>query len=570
MLEKYRQCRNENNSLWLPELRRELRASADAVAVVFSLTTCSGARVDRLQYLPKWRTPEEKAFARETLNACVFNMLAVFGGQELRFFPQEREESVLALLGGLEGDFAEGGLSKCVRVSNRVNRSMGNAPFRFVTDTYENYVPQTEKTSAPSGLAEKMRAVAEREKGSRCCGADIGGTDIKLAAARGDTLVCVKEYDWNPSASATADGILTPVLLLVRLMRACLAAEGTELFDGLQDALKKDASDAEMERAVSFVETALGERIDVLDAVGVSFPDVVIRDKIIGGETPKTKGMRENPNRDYETEFARLTALDDEIRKLCRPGGRVRIANDGSLAAYTAAMELAHSPEGADIDAGVMAHSLGTDLGTGWLSGDGTIPPIPLELYDCLVELGSMAKRAYPPRDLRSVCNENSGLPGVRRYLGQAAAFRMAWELDEGLLEGFTAKEGDLLLLPDAGPDLRKPCLEKLMALAEAGNENACEIFFRIGANLGSVSREASFLLESGTDTRYLFGRFAKRRCCFDLICRGCRTTAPELRLIAADSDMAFSPLMLALAGRTDATVAQFGQAVGSAYFAFS
>ena len=41
----------------------------------------------------------------------------------------------------------------------------------------------------------------------------------------------------------------------------------------------------------------------------------------------------------------------------------------------------------------------------------------------------------------------------------------------------------------------------------------------------------------------------------------------PELELIPADDTLACSPLMLQLAAREDATVAQFGQAVGAVYF---
>ena len=40
-----------------------------------------------------------------------------------------------------------------------------------------------------------------------------------------------------------------------------------------------------------------------------------------------------------------------------------------------------------------------------------------------------------------------------------------------------------------------------------------------------------------------------------------------ELELIPADDTLACSPLMLQLAAREDATVAQFGQAVGAVYF---
>ena len=58
------------------------------------------------------------------------------------------------------------------------------------------------------------------------------------------------------------------------------------------------------------------------------------------------------------------------------------------------------------------------------------------------MDLGSDKWRAYNPDDLRSVRNENSGLPGLRRYLGQAAAYRMAWQLEPELLGGIYEKNG--------------------------------------------------------------------------------------------------------------------------------
>lgn len=570
MLSKFIQKAKQGQSVWLPDVREALSGSAAAVPVIFSLTLCTGERVDRCHYLPRWSTEEEERFARDYLDACIFNTLAAYSGRELRFYPKERDESILHLLAGLEDRFSEAGLAKCIRVANRISRSFNGGSFRFVLDDIENYSLPEKKAEAPSDtLTERLKRAAQEENRACCCGVDIGGTDIKLAAAKGEKLVCVKEFDWNPAESPTAEGIIAPVLLLVRLMRACLAAEGTELFALLASALKKDAPLDEMELAVSSAESLLGSGIDVLDAVGLSFPDVVIHDRIIGGETPKTRGMRNNPTRDYETEFSKLTALNEEIAALCRAGGRVRIVNDGSMAAFTAAMELAHSSDAGLIKKGVIAHSLGTDLGTGWLTGEGTIPPLPLEMYDCLLDLGSLSKREFDVRDLRCVCNENSGLPGVRRYMGQAAAFRLAWEQEPALVKDYVQRSGSLVYIRDKDPDLRKSCLEHLMEQAEAGNKQAEQIFVAIGENLGQVCREMEFLLDTGLDKRFIFGRFVKRPRCFALLCQGCGHTAPGIRLVAADSGMAFTPLMRALDGLPDVTVAQFGQAVGSAYYAF-
>ena len=96
----------------------------------------------------------------------------------------------------------------------------------------------------------------------------------------------------------------------------------------------------------------------------------------------------------------KLCDLKDAVLSRCAPGARCRICNDGSMAAFTAAMELAAAGEDALISDGVIAHSLGTDLGTGWLLPDGSIPPIPLELYDLLLTWA--ASRPLPCR--RRIC----------------------------------------------------------------------------------------------------------------------------------------------------------------------
>ena len=94
------------------------------------------------------------------------------------------------------------------------------------------------------------------------------------------------------------------------------------------------------------------------------------------------------------------------------------------------------------------------------------------------------------------------------------------------------------------------------------------EIFRRIGRHLAQVNREMDFILHPETQTRYLYGRFVKRARCFALIREGCAEVLPGLRLVAADENLACSPLMRQLAQREGVTVAQFGQAVGAIYFA--
>ena len=91
------------------------------------------------------------------------------------------------------------------------------------------------------------------------------------------------------------------------------------------------------------------------------------------------------------------------------------------MAAFTAAMELAAVSDSENCSAapalqnGLIAHTLGTDLGTGWLMSDGSIPSFPLELYDLILDLGSTPASGIAPEDLRSTRNENSGLRIIYR-----------------------------------------------------------------------------------------------------------------------------------------------------------
>ena len=170
-------------------------------------------------------------------------------------------------------------------------------------------------------LGGRLRAAVDGCAHGAYCGMDVGGTDIKLAVSLDGRLIAVKEYDWNPAANPTAEGITAPMLRLIRLMRACVIADGlskdAECVSLLAAALRKDASGAEMDAAIIACESSAAE-LPLFSGIGLSFPDVVISDRILGGETPKTKGMRENTALDYETEFAKLDfkSLDFEEKKI--------------------------------------------------------------------------------------------------------------------------------------------------------------------------------------------------------------------------------------------------------------
>ena len=125
----------------------------------------------------------------------------------------------------------------------------------------------------------------------------------------------------------------------------------------------------------------------------------------------------------------------------------------------------------------LFAHTLGTELGTGWILPDGSIPEIPLEVYNFIVDLGSFGQRAYDPDDARSILNVNTALSGtLQKCACQHGVFRLgAKYLPERdpqtyarLFErGLFVRDGECLRVPTAPVDMRKACLEFFMGEAQ-------------------------------------------------------------------------------------------------------
>ena len=559
MLNKFCSLSQKGEAVWINDVRAAFDADKNALPLTLRLTCLDGSVCGYDCPVPRWSNAQERNFIRDYLTARIFNVLSCWSGRELTAYFDTDDTELAALVEECIAAFRNvPGLKKVLNVAARLCRGTGNAPFEMKTgDIAAMPVLKSTAAKAVGQLGDKLRAAVDGCVRGAYCGMDVGGTDIKLAVSLDGRLIAVKEYDWNPAASLVAEGITGPIVLLVQLMACCAAG----MTPALQAALDKDASDEEMTRAVAQSASV------PLDVLGVSFPDVVIRDRIVGGESPKTKGMRENPAIDYETAFAGLGGLVDQLRPLCREGAALHMTNDGHIAAFTAAAELAFSGGAPDFSGGVIAHALGTDFGVGYLDSDGSIPEMPVELYDFLLDLGSLPQRQLPPEDLRSTRNENSGLPGARRYLGQAAAFRLAYDADPALLEGFIEERNGILAIRQTPEDMRKPCLAHLMEQAAAGNGAAQSVFRQIGRNVGQISREMRFLMRPRTDVRYLFGRFVKHPACFRLLQEGCREIVPDLRLEAADEELTCTALMRQLPSH-GVTVAQFGQAIGAMYYA--
>lgn len=583
MLQSFLNRANQDQPVYLCQVR-DAFIRAGQLPFTCRVTLYDGTARHLPLPLPPFAEGEESAFVAAYLHAALYNILSALGAVRIDLYldmahpPLRRlAESVNEVFQTALPKAQRTGYGKCLNVNERILRALrgGGEPFRFCLHdaSEEPASPPPQPARTAGGVFAKLPAAAADKL---VMGMDVGGTDIKLVASVCGELKVFKEYDWFPPAFTTAEEMIDPLLLLTRVMRAAasLAAAGRE--DQMdRAALDRHASQRDMLRGAEAMERAAGTALRNFDAIGLSFPDVVIRNRIVGGESPKTVGMRDNKAIDYEVQLSKLTGLSGRLEAYVRPGGPVLIVNDGPMAAFTTAVEQAAI--GRSMTDGFFAHTLGTDLGTGWVLPDGSIPEIPLEVYNFIVDLGSFPQRRYEADDVRSVNNFGTHLPGtLQKYAGQSGVFRLAakelpdkspalWQA--ALDRGFFVWQGDQLSVPVEPNDLRKPCLEFLMDQASQ-DETCAGIFRQVGEALGACWAETEYILSPEAKDRTLFGRLVKDAACFRLIREGARQMVPGLRLHTADSSLANTTLMKQLACHPDYTVAQFAQAVGAVFYA--
>lgn len=534
--------------------------------------------------LPETHCHAEAEFVQSYIHATLYNILSSLGAVHIDLYLNPEDQAAMDMAQQLDQVFQtklpkpeRTGFGKCLNVNERTICALTSGKesfsFRIFAIADEPSVADVAEVTAAQPVFAQLPQLTENRM---ILGMDIGGTDIKLAVSVNGKLALCKEFDWFPASFSLAEQLIDPILLLTRLLRAAgtLWANGkADLLDAVS--LSKTATLEEMEQGAAAMEQAAGA-LRNFDAIGLCFPDVVIRNQIVGGETYKTRGMRENLELDYEAQFAKITVLCDRLMDYVIEGGAVMNTNDGPMAAFTAAVEQA--AVGADVSRGFFAHTLGTELGTGWVRPDGSIPEIPLEVYNFMIDLGCFPQKQYDANDVRSINNFNTLLPGtLQKYTCQSGVFRLAVrnlpQLDpavyeEALEKGLFQWQGEKLVVPTEPKDMRKPCLEFFMAKAADPAHPACaEIFREIGEYLAVTWSETDYILHPETADRTLFGRLVKNPVCFRLMCEGAARREPNLRQYAADGSLANTELMQQLDRHPDYTVAQFAQAIGAIFY---
>jgi len=587
--------------VYITDVGDVLDGHADAVPVRLKLFSADQPEArDFTLFLPRPDTAsaDRSAFIRRYLEARVYNILSTYGGRSLTFYRPAAEKGITALLSALDDSFGIGvakkrrqGYGRCLNVAERMTDALDGATtptasFRFLVEDVDR-VPSSPSPAAPfSGrpLSARLNEIPGRLAGASAIGMDIGGTDIKLIACVDQRIVGYKEYDWFPARFTESRQLVDPIVLLVRWGRARAAVERVAsaerraaLSTRLDSVARAGAREEEIRTAVEKAETHLGPDLVGLDAIGMCFPDVVVRNKIVGGEVYKTRGIRGNPGIDFESDFAQITNLDQELSAFCRPGGRFRNINDGPMAAFTAALEGAVSGQ-RNADNGIIAFTLGTELGTGWIDPAGRLPEIPLEVYNYIIDLGSLPERAFGADDPRSINNFNTGLAGtVQKYVCQSGVFRLALKYfstdrpdlyDKVFRDGYVALRDGTVSIVTEPRDMRKPLLEFLMHLAAGGtDETIRDVFREIGEYLAVTCAETKQILGVPVMRPVLFGRVVKDPACMALIREGAARVSPDLVIEVADDGLAATGLMRQLRDDGRYSVAQFAQAVGAVYF---
>lgn len=595
MIEAFVRAAERGDSVFIADVRDAFASSGgSSIGLVIELLV--GARTASFE-LPvpplEGRDGSELALVKSYLLAEVYNALTTLGANRLVLHipdnSAEMERIAREVIADLAIDSSRServGYGRAVNVIERMQAALDpSRPPSLAAGLAIEPMPQRSGLRLAAEATDVFSRVTTGLDRARICGLDVGGTDIKAALCVDGNLVMLKEHDWNPAAERNVESITGPIVSIVRLMRCAASAdrvggaERRELDSVIDAALPKETAPGELARAADVAESLLGRANRHFDAIGICFPDVVVRNKVVGGEVPKMVGLRSNEERDFDEQFAALTALDEVLSAHCVPSGLVMSINDGPMAAFTAAVELAAGRGPESVARGVFAHSLGTDLGSGYIPADGEIPEIPLEIYNLIVDLGDLPSRTLPSRDLRSLNNSNTGIPGtLQRYTSQTGAFRLAYRLfaerapqllDKARELGFIKESGrePILIVPEKPRDMRKAFLAWLMEKARE-SEVAAAVFAKIGEFLAVAFEETERLLQTGLTERYLFGRLVKEPRCFELMQAGAATRNKELKLIAADSSMAFSPLMRQLDRMSGFTVAQFGQAIGAIHYA--
>ena len=540
--------------------------------------------------MPKGETLQgERELYRRYLLAMMNNLLVSFGGAGLELYFDETDQELKSLTEEAVAEFQADSprndrksYGVYLNYINRMNVFLGLGRFAFQLKDlsawpkldpekeYRIYVPQKEEEEL-----KLLKRTATELEGRCICSLDVGGNSIKGAVVKDGRALVLKEYQWYPTGCRTAQEMNDPMLLMVRFLSACTGL--TERDGNLAAAEAAFAKNVPYGQLLA--ETEALERSGIctkgrFDAIVIGFPDIVVHNKIAGGESFKHQGMKNNPDTDYEVEFFKTSDLDELAAPYAKEGAPVVVLNDGNAASYITSVEQTFAPESFIDENGMFCCTIGTEMGTGFISRGGTIQHIPLEGFQHVIDLGNEEYQKYPPADLRSVNSTNTGIPGVvQKYISQMGLFRMAltalWESKDPLFEKLQEMG---LIAYDAGADTLYSVLEPedrrgtltrfLVSQLSEGCPAVEEAFRMMGKAMGILIDQDRLIFPEITTRRLLSGGIIADDRAFALMREGLRAYNPSYDVMRLDEETMYSPLLRSMTPEQRS----FNVAIGSAY----
>lgn len=531
---------------------------------------------------------QEYGLYRNYLLAMMNNLLVSFGGAKLVIY-HEKEDGLDALIQDAISEFhAEAprndrtGYGVYLNYINRMNTFLGLGRFSFEVHPLEEYPrlsPEKEYRIYIPGDEQKekelLRRSARELTGTCICSLDVGGNSIKGAVVKDGKIAVLKEYCWYPTGCKVAEEMNDPMILMVRFLSACtglLERDGD--LEGARAALEKTVPYGELLKATEALEAEGIVTEGRFDSVVAGFPDIVVHNKIAGGESFKHQGLKNNPDTDYEIEFFRTSDLDEMLAPYAKADAPVVVLNDGNAASYITSVEQAFAEESILDENGLFANTIGTEMGTGFISRGGTIQHIPLEGFQHVIDLGNEEYKRYPASDIRSVNSTNTGIPGVvQKYISQMGLFRMAitWmyehqdpmfeELQEKGLLSFD-RESDKMTAVLEPKDRRGELTRFLVSLLEQRHPAVVYAYETMGKAMGILIDQDRLIFPEIAPVRLLSGGIiADNRAC-ELLRKGLKEYNSGYEVIRLDEETMYSPLLKSMKPEER----NFNVAIGSAY----
>ncbi len=561
--------------------------------VILYLTVNNKKEYRMLEFsMPKQNILHQNAeLYKNYLLAMVNNLLVSFGGISLDFYYNTKDNTLSEMISSIVRKFHldspnnyRKGYGVYINYINRMNSLLGNGKFAMhIYDISQFKIPNgfREYRMCHSKEIETQmhllkRAAAELD-GKCICSLDVGGNSIKGAVIKNGEIEVLKEFQWCPAACKVADELIRPILLMLGFFNTYIyyKNKGGNM-ESISHVFKRNACLDSIDGAVKMMGRDMPTETKYFDAIVIGFPDIVVNNKIAGGEQYKQLGMRNNPDTDYETEFIKLSALDEYAGEYVKNDGAVCVINDGNAASFIVSVEQAFSNSGIIHQNGMLVHTIGTEMGTGFISKVGTIQNIPLEGFQYIIDLGNVNLREYPAVDVRSINNLNTGIPGtIQKYISQLGLFRITITkmlednpsmfehlIECGLLE--YSEDEKIFTVPMGTIDRRSELTRYLISLLDENNEQVKYAFKTMGKALGVLIDQVRIILPELTTTRLLSGGLVACDASYELIREGLKEHNRDYNVLRLDENMVVSPLLK----KMTAQQRNFNVAIGSAYIA--